>query len=50
MKKLNVFAAAALVAFGAFADAQVYEMTMTLKTTVTKSGKITAVVCETPSP
>ena len=49
MNKINVFAAAALLTFGAFADAQVYELTLTLKTTVTKSGSITSVVCDTPS-
>ncbi len=49
MKRFNVFVATLMLAFGAFAAAQVYEMTMTVKTTVTKSGKITAVVCDTPS-
>ena len=49
MKTIMVVTAAALLSFGAFADAQVYEMSLTIKTTVTKSGKITAVVCDTPS-
>ena len=49
MKKINVLAVAAMVAFGAFADAQVYEMTITIKTTLSKSGKITPIVCDTPT-
>lgn len=49
MKKFGVFSAAMLMTFGAFADAQVYELTMTLKTTVSAKGKITSIVCDTPS-
>lgn len=49
MKKCMVLGVAAIAALCAFADAQVYEMTMTLKTTVTAKGKIVSVVCDTPS-
>ena len=49
MKKLMVILSMVVAAFGAFADAQVYEMTITLKSTVAKKGKITPVVCDIPS-
>lgn len=48
MKKIVVSAFCALTAFGAFASAQVYEMTLTLKTTVSQSGKITKLCEELP--
>ena len=49
MKKLSVFSVALLAASAVFADAQVYEMTITLKSTVAASGKITPVVCDLPA-
>jgi len=49
MKKCMVLGVAAMAAFGALADAQVYEMSMTLKSTVTAKGKIVSVVCDTPT-
>lgn len=48
MKKLVMSAVAAISSFVAFADAQVYEMTITLKTTMAASGTITPIVCDTP--
>ena len=50
MKRVSIFAAALMFAFGAIADAQVYELSMTIKTTITKSGAIKAIVCDKPSP
>jgi len=49
VQKLATFAATAAMAFGAFAGAQIYEMTITVKSTTAKYGKTEAVVCETPS-
>ncbi|MBP5285818.1 MAG: hypothetical protein ILO34_06880 [Kiritimatiellae bacterium] len=49
MKKVLLFAAVAAIASGAFADAQIYEMTITVKTTVSAHGSITPVVCDTPT-
>lgn len=48
MKNLVLFAVVAFLSSAAFAGAQVYEMTITLKSTVAASGKITPVVCDTP--
>ena len=48
MKKSILIAASALSSLFVFADAQVYEMTITLKSTVAASGKITPVVCDMP--
>jgi hypothetical protein len=48
MKKSILVAASALSSLFVFADAQVYEMTITLKSTVAASGKITPVVCDMP--
>ena len=48
MKKFSVFSVAVLAASVVFAGAQVYEMTITLKSTVAVSGKITPGVCDTP--
>lgn len=48
MKKIAVAAIAGLFAFGAFAAAQVYEMTITIKTTVSQSGKITKICSDLP--
>ena len=50
MKTITVFAVAVLSTFAVFADAQVYEMTITLKSTTAASGKITPIVCDTPKP
>lgn len=49
MKKLAILAASAAMVLGAFADAQVYEMTITVKSTLAKSGSVTPVVCDTPA-
>lgn len=46
MKKLMASAIVAAMGLGAFADAQVYEMTLTLKTTVTKSGQVKFISCD----
>ena len=49
MKKIMI-AALLLMAGGAFAkEAQVYEMTMTIKTTTAKSGKVKPALCEWPN-
>lgn len=48
MKKSMVLAAAAMMCGFAFADAQVYEMQLTVKTTVSKSGKVQFVACDCP--
>ena len=49
MKKLYGFVAVFLFALGAFAEAQVYEITMSLKTTVSHSGKIAKLCSELPA-
>ena len=48
MKKLMVLSAVAAIGGFAFADAQVYEMQLMVKTTVTKSGKVKFVSCDCP--
>lgn len=48
MKKLIVAAAMAFVSAAALADAQVYEMQLTVKTTVTRSGQVRFVACDCP--
>ena len=49
MKKIAVAAIVGLFAFGAFATAQVYEMTITIKTTVAQSGKISKLCSDLPA-
>lgn len=46
MKKLMIMLSLAAMAMGARADAQFYEMDLTVKTTVTKSGKVKMVACD----
>ncbi|MCR5413317.1 MAG: hypothetical protein K6F50_01150 [Kiritimatiellae bacterium] len=48
MKKLMMALAAIAMGASALADAQFYEMKITLKTTVTKSGKVSFVACDCP--
>ena len=48
MKKLMIAAITALAGGVALADAQVYEMQLTLKTTVTRSGQVKFVACDCP--
>ena len=48
MKKIMVVAAVLTMGLTALADAQVYEMQLTMKTTVTKSGKVGFVACDCP--
>lgn len=48
MKKLMVLSAVAAMCGFALADAQVYEMQLTMKTTVTKSGKVQFISCDCP--
>ena len=48
MKKLMIVADAAVMGGSALADAQVYEMQLTVKTTVTKSGQVKFVSCDCP--
>ena len=48
MKKLMIAAMIALAGGVALADAQVYEMQLTVKTTLTRSGKVKFVACDCP--
>ena len=48
MKRLMIVVAAALTGGFALADAQVYEMQLTMKTTVTRSGQVKFVSCDCP--
>lgn len=48
MKKIAFSVVSVLFAFGAFAAAQVYEMTITVKTTVSQSGKVTKLCDDLP--
>lgn len=47
-KKLTLVTSALLLSTAALAEAQVYEMTLTLKSTLTKKGKTAALVCSEP--
>ena len=46
MNKIMITLAAATLACSAMADAQFYEMQLTVKTTLTKSGKVKMVACD----
>lgn len=46
MKKLMVLATVAMTGLYALADAQIYEMQLTMKTTESKSGKVNFVSCD----
>ena len=48
MKKLMVLSMVVAMCGFALADAQVYEMELTMKTTVTKSGKVQFISCDCP--
>ena len=48
MKHFILFAASALATLAVCAEAQVYELTITLKSTATVAGAITPIVCDTP--
>lgn len=48
MKKITILAAAISLGGYAFADAQVYEMQLTMKTTVSRSGQVKFVACDCP--
>lgn len=46
MKKLMVLAAVAAAGLSVLADAQLYELQLTMKTTISKSGKVSFVSCD----